>query len=171
MTPAAMPDSMPAPGLERRDDMGRLVAVTWHGTGTHAAHGSARWLVAVDGSACSSRAVAMAARLAALAPGAEVDLVHVQSWLSKEAAETGLARGGWAATAQARQLLDAAGLRWRLHAVMGETAPEIVGLAEALGSHGIAMGSHGLTAAASVLLGSVAYKVLHLAGIPVLIVR
>lgn len=171
MTHAAMPGAMPAPGLERRDGMGRLVAVTWHGDGASAAHGGARWLVAVDGSACSLRAVAMVARLAALRQGAEVDLVHVQPWLSKEAAETGLARNGWAATAQARQQLDAAGLRWHLHAVMGEAAPEIVGLADALGSHGIAMGSHGLTAAASVLLGSVAYKVLHLTEMPVLVVR
>lgn len=29
MTDAATRDAMPAPALERRDDMGRLVAVTW----------------------------------------------------------------------------------------------------------------------------------------------
>ena len=171
MTDAAAQDAMPTPALERRDDMGRLVAVTWHGADASDDTGSARWLVAVDGSACSLRAVAMTARLAALEQGAEVDLVHVQPWLNKEAAETELARRGWAATAQARQLLDAAAVRWRLHALMGEAAPEIVGLADALGSRGIAIGSHGLTAAESLLLGSVGYKVVHLAKLPVLIVR
>lgn len=171
MTDAAMQDAVPAPALERRDDMGRLVAVTWHGDEASGGSGSARWLVAVDGSACSLRAVAMVAGLAALEQGAGVDLVHVQPWLNKEAAESELARRGWAATAQARQLLDAASVRWRLHVVMGEGAPEIASLADALGSRGIAIGSRGLTATESLLLGSVAYKVVHLARLPVLIVR
>jgi len=171
MTDAAMQDAMPAPALERRDDMGRLVAVTWPGAGVSEDPGSKRWLVAVDGSACSLRAVGMVAGLAAMEPGVGVDLVHVQLWLNKEAAESELARRGWTATAQARQLLDAASVRWRLHIVMGEGAPEIADLADALGSRGIAIGSRGLTATESLLLGSVAYKVVHLARLPVLIVR
>lgn len=171
MTDAATRDAMPAPALERRDDMGRLIAVSCHGPGASEDSGSPRWLVAVDGSACSLRAVAMVAGLAALEQGAGVDLVHVQPWLNKEAAESELARRGWAATAQARQLLDAASVRWRLHVVMGEGAPEIASLADALGSRGIAIGSRGLTATESLLLGSVAYKVVHLARLPVLIVR
>lgn len=44
-------------------------------------------------------------------------------------------------------------------------------LADALGSRGIAIGSHGLTAAESLLPGSVTCKVVHLARLPVLIVR
>ncbi|MDP2449741.1 MAG: universal stress protein [Polaromonas sp.] len=171
MINAATQDTIPSPALERRDDMGRLVAMTWHGAGADADTGSARWLVAVDGSACSLRAVAMVAGLATQEKGAAVDLVHVQPWLNKEAAETELPRRGWAATAQARQLLDAAAVRWRLHVVMGEGAPEIASLADALGSRGIAIGSRGLTATESLLLGSVAYRVVHLARLPVLIVR
>ncbi|MDO9114183.1 MAG: universal stress protein [Polaromonas sp.] len=171
MINAATQDTIPSPALERRDDMGRLVAMTWHGAGADADTGSARWLVAVDGSACSLRAVAMVAGLATQEKGAGVDLVHVQPWLNKEAAETELPRRGWAATAQARQLLDAAAVRWRLHVVMGEGAPEIASLADALGSRGIAIGSRGLTATESLLLGSVAYRVVHLARLPVLIVR
>jgi nucleotide-binding universal stress UspA family protein len=171
MTDAVIQEALPASALERRDDIGRLVAATWHGTGAGESAGSARWLVAVDGSECSLRAVAMVARLAALEQGAEVDLVYVEPWLNKEAAEAELPRRGWAATAQARQLLDPASVRWRLHVVMGEAAPEIAGMAEALGSRGIAIGSRGLGAAESMLLGSVAYKVVHLAKLPVLIVR
>lgn len=171
MSDVALQDAMPAPVLERRDDMGRLVAVTWDSAGRSEDTGNARWLVAVDGSACSLRAVAMAASLAALEPGARIDLAHVQPWLNKEAAETELPQRSWAATAQARQLLDAAALRWRLHAVMGEEAQAIVGLANALGSRAIAIGSHGLTAAESLLLGSVTYKVVHLTKLPVLIVH
>lgn len=171
MNDAATPGAMPVPDLERRDSMGRLVGVAWHSAGATSALGNPRWLVAVDGSACSLRAVATVAHLAALAPGTAVDVVHIQPWLSKEAAEAELARGGWAATARARGMLDAAGLHWHLHAAMGEAATEIVGLADALGSLGIAVGSHGLTAAESVLLGSVAYRILKMARVPVLIVR
>ena len=171
MTDAAIQDTVPVPALERRDDMGRLIAVSFHGAGATDDSGSARWLVAVDGSACSLRAVAMVAGLAAPEQGAGVDLVHVQPWLNKEAAETELPRRGWAASAQARQLLDAASVPWRVHVVMGVGAPEITNLADALGSRGIAIGSRGLTATASLLLGSVAYQVVHLARLPVLIVR
>ena len=172
MSEAVLPDVMLAPVHEQRDDMGRLVAVTWHGAGTDAGGaGRDRWLVAVDGSRGSLRAVEMVARLSVVEQGAGVDLVHVESWLNKEAAETELARRGWAATTNARQLLDASRIHWRLHALMGEGAPEIASLADQLGSRGIAIGSRGLTAAESVLLGSVASKVVHLARTAVLIVR
>ena len=173
MTRAASQTAVPAPAFERRDDIGRLIGVTWHGTGAGADANTAggRWLVAVDGSECSLRTLATALQLVALGPDREVDLVHVQPWLVKEAAQTELSRRGWAATARARELLDAAAVRWRLHVVMGEAAPEIASVAAALGSRAIAIGSHGLTATESLLLGSVAYKVVHLAKLPVLIVR
>jgi nucleotide-binding universal stress UspA family protein len=171
MSDVAIPGAMSAPALERRDDMARLVAVTWYGAGADNDSGSARWLVADDGSACSLRAVAMVAGLLALEQGAEVDLLHVQPWLNKEAAENQLAARGWEATAQARQRLDAAAIRRRLHVVMGEAALEIAGLADALGSRGIAIGSRGLSATESLLLGSVAYQIVHQTRVPVLVVR
>ncbi|MCY7371498.1 MAG: universal stress protein [Polaromonas sp.] len=163
MTDSVMQEALPVPAIERRDDIGRLVAVTWHGAGARAGEnaGSARWLVAVDGSDCSLRAVAMVAGLAAL-ERTEVDLVHVRPWLNKEAAETELPQRGWAATATARQLVESASVRWRLHVVMGEAAPEIEAMADALGSRGIATGSHGVSAVDSMLLGSVAYKIVHI---------
>lgn len=171
MTDAAMQGAMPSPDLQRRDDMGRLVAVTWNGAGVSDDSGSARWLVAVDGSECSLRAVAMAAGLVELEQGGAVDLMHVQPWLNKEAAETELARRGWVATALARQRLDAASVRWRLHVVMGDAAEQILNMADELGSRGITIGSQGLTAAQSLLLGSVTFQVVHQARTPVLIVR
>lgn len=174
MTAAAIrdPDAMPTFDLAQRDDMGRLVGVTWHAAGAASGEkGRTRWLVAVDGSACSLRAVVMAVDLAVRENGDEIDLVHVHPWLNKEAAETELPRCGWAATSQARQLLDTASVRWHLYVVMGEGAPEIVAKANALGSRGIAIGRRGLSVTESLLLGSVAYKVVHLAKLPVLIVR
>lgn len=174
MTDTAMQDLPPMPAHERRDDIGRLIALTWHGDDALDAVNaldSRRWLVAVDGSECSVRAVATAARLVAPMGGGEVDLVHVQPWLVKEAAETELPRRAWVATAVARQALDAASVRWHLHVEMGEAATCIVRLSEALHSGGIVIGSHGSTATQSLFLGSVAYKVVHLGKLPVLIVR
>lgn len=113
----------------------------------------------------------MAADLAARDCGAEINVVNVQPWRNKEAAEIQLTRRGLEATEPARQLLDAAGAPSRLHIVLGGGAPESVGMANALGSRGIGVGSHGLTATQSVLLGSVTDKVAHQANVPVLIVR
>ena len=67
--------------------------------------------------------------------------------------------------------MDEAGIAWRLHVRLGETAEEIVALARDLGSQGIAIGSHGLMATESLLLGSVTYKVAHLGKVQALIVR
>ena len=70
---------------------------------------------------------------------------------------------GWAATAQARQLLEAASVGWRLHVVMGEAASQNVGLAETPGVagingingiNGIVIGSRGHSAAKALMLGS-----------------
>ena len=177
MTDASTVAGVPAPAIERRDDIGRLVALTWHGSGALAVNSPNRWLVAVDGSACSLRAVSMAARLAALGDDGEVDVVHVQAWLVKEAAETELAGRSWAATAQARELLDAASVGWRVHVLMGDAASQIVGLAQtpgfagSAGFNGIVIGSRGQGMAESLILGSVADKVAHQAKLPVMIVR
>jgi nucleotide-binding universal stress UspA family protein len=171
MTNAASQDLPPVPVSERRDDIGRLVAMTWHRDGPVMTADGRRWLVAVDGSECSLRAVAIAARLVAAAGEGEVDLVHVQPWLVKESAETELPRRAWEATAAARQALEAASVRWRLHVEMGEAAARIVNLSDVLDSRGIVIGSHGLTATESLFLGSVAYKVVQLGNRPVLIGR
>ena len=165
--------AVPKPVSEERDDIGRLIAATFETGRPQPDAGSGNgWLVAVDGSDHSLRAVAQAARLASESrERAGIDLINVQPWLGKEAAETELPQRGWAATARARALLDAAGAPWRVHVVMGEAAPQIVRMAEALGSRGIIIGSHGLTSVQTLLLGSVAYKVIHMATVPVLVVR
>lgn len=171
MTSNSLPTAMPAPEHSERDELGRLVAVDWRGASEARAMDRGRWLVAVDGSEGSLRAVVMAVRLIEADPRAGVDLVHVQGWLVKEAAEVELPRRGWHATAAARAFLDEAGVPWHVHVRMGDAAEQIVSLAGALGSRGIAIGSHGLTATESLFLGSVAYKVVHLCKVPVLIVR
>ena len=167
---APAPDA-PRPDGSVRDDMGRLVGVRWGSLPADRAGRGGTWLVAIDGSDGAMRATSMAARLASAETHADVDLVHVLPWLTKEAAEAELPRRGWQASAAARALLNNAGIAWRLHVRMGEAAGQIVAISEELGSRAIAIGSHGLTATESLLLGSVAYKVVHLGKVPVLVVR
>lgn len=171
MTSLSLSTPIPAPERSQRDEVDRLIAIDWQGATEARSSERGRWLVAVDGSEGSLRAVVMAARLIEADPQAGIDLVHVQPWLVKEAAEVELPRRGRHATAAARAFLDEAGVPWQAHVRMGEAAEEIVALAEALGSRGIAIGSRGLTATESLFLGSVAYKVVHLGKVPVLIVR
>lgn len=164
------PDPMPAPAETQRDEDGRLVRMAFASPLPQSAEGDC-WLIAVDGSSHARRATAEAARLACRMQGCVLHLIHVQHWLSKEAAETELARRGWEATAEARALLDEAGHAWRLHVVMGESAEQIVAVAERLGCRGIVVGSRGLGAAENLLIGSVAYEVIHRSPVSVLVVR
>lgn len=154
-----------------RDADGRLVGLTIDcGLGATATRSNA-WLVAVDGSAHSQSAVAEAVRLATKMKDCTLHVVNVQHWLSKEAAESELMNLGLEATDAAWALLDKEGVPWCLHIVMGEAAERIVALADSLGCHGIVIGSRGLGAVKNLLVGSVAYEVIHSSRIAVLVVR
>lgn len=163
--------AMPVPALTERDSDGRLIGVAIDCGHSLPLAEDNTWLVAIDGSAHSLRATAEAARLAGLMKGCAIQLLNVQPWLSKEAAEHELPHRGWEATAAARGLLDESGIPWCLHVVMGEAAERIVAMASRLGCTGIVIGSHGLGATEALLLGSVAYKVIHLSKASVLVVR
>jgi nucleotide-binding universal stress UspA family protein len=163
--------TVPAPLETTRDEDGRLSGLTLdYGLGA-AADTANRWLVAVDGSRHGNHAVAEAIRLASNARECAVHVVNVQHWLSKEAAESSLMNLGLAATDAAWSLLQAAGVPWRLHIVMGEAADSIVALAERLGCHGIVVGTRGLGVAENLLIGSVAQRVIYSSHLPVLVVR
>ncbi len=153
-----------------RDDDGRLVRLVFESTPALQAADLNPWLVAVDSSDNALRAVGHVAGQAGNMSACALHLVHVQPWLSREAAETELAHRALGATARARALLDARGLPWRLHVAMGEPAEEILAQAARLHVNGIVIGSRGLNAVESLLFGSVAYKVMHLSPLPVLVV-
>ena len=78
---------------------------------------------------------------------------------------------GEAALAGARKLLDAAGIRYSADILTGPVAETIARHAKVRKCDLIFIGTHGRTGAASLLLGSVANKVLHIATVPVLLVR
>lgn len=160
---------LPTPTSSQRDVANRLVALTL--TSGAASADSDAWLVAVDGSTDSQQAVAEAIRLSKQTQRDLLHLVHIQPWMSKEAAESELLKRSWEATAPARALIEAAGLRWQLHAALGECAEKIVDIAHEHGCYGIVIGSRGLGATANLLLGSTASKVIHLSPLPVVVAK
>lgn len=73
--------------------------------------------------------------------------------------------------AAAETALDEASIRNKRYVEIGEPAPTIVQFAQTHHCELIAMGTRGLSDMESLVLGSVARKVLHLSHVPVLMVR
>ncbi|MGE0384130.1 MAG: universal stress protein [Gammaproteobacteria bacterium] len=166
---SAAPEVPPSGGSERDGD-GRLVGLVFDSSPPLAEPEVNPWLVAVDGSENALRAVTHAVGQVASMRACALHLVHVQSWLSKEAAEAELAHRGLSNTLRARALVEAGGLPWRLHVAMGEPAARILELAGRIRCNVIVIGSRGLTVVESLLFGSVADKVVHQSPIPVTVV-
>jgi nucleotide-binding universal stress UspA family protein len=78
---------------------------------------------------------------------------------------------GEAMLAGAKKKLDAAGIGYNASILVGPVAETIVAHARKTRCDLIFIGTHGRTAAGNMLLGSIATKVLHLASVPVLLVR
>jgi nucleotide-binding universal stress UspA family protein len=78
---------------------------------------------------------------------------------------------GEAMLAGARKKLDAAGIGYKATILVGPVAETIVAHAKKARCDLIFIGTHGRTAAAGMLLGSIATKVMHISTIPVLLVK
>lgn len=152
------------------DSEQRLVSLVYDSTPPLPAAAANRWLVAVDGSDNALRAVAHAARQAGAMAASAVHLVHVEPWMSKEAAVAELSHRALDATARSRATLDAAGSPWRLHVAMGDPAERIIEQATRLSATTVVIGSRGLNVLESLVFGSVAYKVVHRSPVPVTVV-
>ncbi|MBI5040943.1 MAG: universal stress protein [Gammaproteobacteria bacterium] len=137
-------------------------------------------LLPVDGSEGSLLATRHVARIAGMVQGLKVHLVNVQplgdDWMVRRMLKpeelTKLEQEwGEAAVAPARAILRDAGVTCTDHIVQGEVAKTIAHLAKELGCDQIVMGTWGRSALGGLLLGSVAVKVLHLASVPVTLVK
>ena len=80
-------------------------------------------------------------------------------------------REGRAALSKARKVLDAAGIEYSAHILVGPVAETIIRQARLARCDLIMMGTRGMSAAASLLLGSCANKVVNVSPIPVLLVK
>ncbi len=138
-----------------------------------------RILAAIDGSAHADRVVEHLARLAGSGAAIEVLLLNVQpeivDWqthgLAKESMLAHRDQLGAQATESARKRLDGAGIAYRLRIELGDPARTIAGVAAEECSDGIVMGTRGAGAIPGLILGSVANKVVHLAVVPVTLVK
>lgn len=140
-------------------------------------------LVPFDGSASASRALDYAIALAKAAPAATVHVVHAYE------EPIAYAYGEVAAyfprdellayeQQQSQAVLDAATARLKEAAVpftaearLGPVADMIIKRANEVSCDGIVMGTHGRTAIGSLVMGSVATRVVHLAKSPVTLVK
>lgn len=142
-----------------------------------------RVLIPIDGSETSLRAVR---RFAALAPHlqqTEVLLLNVQhpAAMSERIAsgrpselqslEAPLREAGKKLLAPVQAELDRAGIPHAGHVEFGDPAATIAEFAAKHHCEQIVMGTHGLGAIASLVMGSVATKVLHFTSMPVMLVK
>lgn len=135
-------------------------------------------LFPVDGSKNCLRAVELLIRQAALYKEApEIHLLNVQHPFPgtvrgvREEAEKFHHDEGIKALATARKALDDAGLKYAYHISVGEAAETIAQYVREKKLDEVMMCTRGMSAVANMLLGSVANKVLHLAEVPVLLVK
>jgi nucleotide-binding universal stress UspA family protein len=136
-------------------------------------------LLPVDGSPSAQRAVEWIAPTLRQ-PGAQVHLVNVQPPVDAWEAASHLDPSAivqWQAAASAAILdpaakqLRAAGVTVTTHAVVGDVATSIADRARDLQCDAIVMGTRGLGVIQTLLLGSVAVKVIHLADQPVTLIK
>lgn len=142
-----------------------------------------RVLIPVDGSACAIRAVQLVIgkrRLYAQPGDLEVHLVNVQPVLHVDESRFAIPREQLddyqthecqREMSEACQLLDAAGVAHVCHCKLGRPAEEITRLAAALDCDQIVMGTHGRNALEGLVIGSTTHKVIHLATVPLLLVK
>jgi nucleotide-binding universal stress UspA family protein len=139
-----------------------------------------KWLVPIDGSETSLHSIPRI--IAAARECREVPrllLINVQPILPNDIGRFINAdtirefhlESGMKALAAARDQLAAAGLAPELHVLTGESAATITAFADSHDCSMILLGTRGHSGLTGTLLGSVAMKVVHLANVPVLLIR
>jgi nucleotide-binding universal stress UspA family protein len=134
-------------------------------------------LVAYDGSDHSQKALNLAVKIAQCSEGKLKVLFafdHVPTIFGDDETEHFIERAmsrGRDVLSTATTHLDEVGIEFTTDIVEGPAAEAILRTAQAEGCDLIVMGSRGLGMMQGLLLGSVSYRVLHHAQIPVLIVR
>lgn len=138
-------------------------------------------LFAVDGSAACLRALdALIARLGWFAQKPSLHLVYVHpavpyaravAYAGKERVQGHYDEDAEVALKPAREQCSAKGVGCEAVKLVGEAAPEIVRHAAESGYDLVAMGTRGHNAVATLIIGSVAQKVIATSTVPVLLLR
>ena len=137
-------------------------------------------LIAFDGSANALRAVRHAVAESASRPGLEIELLHVLDPVTFKSPAAALPPHELSRLCPpqaervlqaARQVLDQAGIAYKIDCRVGDAAGEIAAQVRESGCDGVIMGTRGLGPLASVMIGSVASRVVHLVEVPVTLVK
>ena len=138
-------------------------------------------LLPMDGSECALRAARHIVSMRdMLQVPIEVHLLNVQlpvasgavkMFISQQQLKDYYRDEGLAALKEARALLDQHGVQYQHHIGVGELAATIVDYAKDKACGQIVMGTHGRGKLAGAVLGSVAARVIHLADVPVLLIK
>jgi nucleotide-binding universal stress UspA family protein len=91
--------------------------------------------------------------------------------VSREMVQRLYSEEGGKALAPIKKLLDEAKIKYTPHVLVGDIAQSIVDHAQKTGCGMICMGARGTSTIANLVLGSIATKVLHLATVPVVLIR
>lgn len=136
-------------------------------------------VVAVDGSENALHAVRHVIKRAADNSAGEVHLVNVQypvhgsvsTFVDAGQIKQYHQEEGMKALEPARALLDAENVPYQHHLFVGDPAEVIARFARERGCDEIVIGTRGLSGLSSLLIGSVATKIIHHATVPVLLVK
>jgi nucleotide-binding universal stress UspA family protein len=138
-------------------------------------------LVAFDGSESATRALEYAIDLTRKVGSAELVLVNVhpeptvygeiQVYVSEERAADLQRKHSEGLLKPAMERAAAAGVPASSEILVGDIAEKLAQRAKELGCYGIVMGTHGMSAIENLLVGSVATKVVHMAEVPVTLVK
>jgi nucleotide-binding universal stress UspA family protein len=138
-------------------------------------------LVPIDGSENAQRALQYALRLAKEIGRVELHIVtahpepnvygEIQVYVSEEHMAQLQRQHAESILVPAAEATRKAGVAYASEILIGNAAPVIVKRAEELGCDGIVMGTQGRGAVGSLLMGSVAIKVVHLTKLPVTLIK
>ena len=138
-----------------------------------------KMLLAVDGSLHSLRAAEYVARQLRGAPERILHVVHVEeevpmrshAFLSQDEINKMYEQEALGRCAKVLEFLKREQIAYQWHLLVGTPAERIVEHAAAIGADSIVIGSRGMGKVESLVLGSVAMKVVHDATVPVTIVK
>lgn len=132
-------------------------------------------LVPIDGSDNALRAVRHAAEM----PGVRLELLHVldpmslrsHANLTHSQIQDLYAKEADQVLQPARQILDRAGISCHASFRVGQVASEIAAQVHEAGCDGVVMGTRGMGPISTVVIGSVATRVVHLVEVPVTLIK
>jgi len=141
----------------------------------------AKFLLPIDGSETCLRAVDYVIKVAQqlseapvvhlLTVRAPIPYANVATAVGQDTLNRFYREEGEAALKPAGEHLDAARIKYSSHIIVGDPAEIVVRFASEQDVDQIIMGTRGLGAVSNLLLGSVASKVIHLAKVPVTLVK